>query len=177
MRWHAVAAALAVIILTLTALPGCLKDDGGGGRDLSGWELGMTVDKFLSNNARVLNLTYIRFHVWWGPKEYDSWRVGESEGFKKGNDSYFPFRIEASYDEPGPAGPDPFPIQGSQDYVTGACEVRSSSLRLAIDGAKSTYRITNEYDRLPTGFESTVRVNGTYGELVLYFLMLEPASP
>jgi len=177
MRWHAAAAAFAVLLLTMTSLPGCLKDDGGDGRDLSGWELGMSVDKFLSNGARALNLTYLTFHVRWGPKEFDRWLVGESEGFKKGNESYFPFRLEASYDEPGPAGPDPFPIQGTQDYITGACEVKSGGLKLSIDGPKSTYRITNEYDRLPTGYEATVRINGTYGELVLYFLMLEPVEP
>ena len=177
MRWHATAAALAVLLLTVTALPGCLKDDGGDGRDLSGWELGMTVDKFLTNSDRVLDLTNLTFHVRWGPKEFDRWVIGESEGFKKGNDSYFPFRLDASYGELGPVGPEPFPIQGTQDYVTGACEVRSGGLKLTIDGDRSTYRVTNEYDRLPTDYEATVRINGTYGELVLYFLMLEPAGP
>jgi len=177
MRWHAAAAAFAVLLLTMTTLPGCLKDEGGNGEDLSGWELGMTVDKFLSNGARTMNLTYLSFKVRWGPTEFDHWRVAESEGFEKGNESYFPFRLEASYDEPGPAGPDPFPIQGAQDYVTGACEVKSGGLRLSIDGDRSTFNVTNEYDRLPTDYEATVHIKGTYGELVLYFLMLEPPQP
>jgi hypothetical protein len=175
MRWQPPATTLAMVLLLSAVAPGCLKDGTGPREDLSKWEMGMTIEKFESNASIELNTTYFSFTVRWGPLQFDDWVVSESEGFKKGNDSYFPFRIEAFYKDPS-NGRTPFPIQGGSNVVTGAIEVLTGKLRPTIDGSKSTYRFTNEYDRFPSPYETTVRILGTDGQLVLYFVLLAPTG-
>ena len=159
-----------VLLLSTCALPGCLDD--GDGPDLSDWQLGLSVEKYDTNGARAINQTYFRLDVRFGPLFEDDWLVSESNGFTKGEDDEFPWRIEASYRN-GTVY-EPFPIQGDSTFSTGMLRVGGGTLEVIVDGDASTYTVGKEYDMQPHDYEASARLKGPYGELVLYFLLLQP---
>ena len=162
--------ATAAILLATVVLPGCLDDSEE--PDLSEWHLGLSVEMFDTNGARAINQTYFSLVVRFGPLYEDDWLVTESNGFTKGEDDEFPWRIEASYRNG--TVPEPFPIQGSATFSTGLLRVGGGTLKVVIDGDPSTYIVGKEYDMQPHDYEASARLKGPYGDLVLYFLMLEP---
>lgn len=168
-------AAAVAASLTLVLVAGCLSDGDGGGDDgaYADWTLGLTIDRFDSNGERAVNVTELRFAVRWGPVEGDGWVVQQSDSFVKGNDSQFPFRLEARYEDgSGPA--EDFPIMGESSVLTGAVRFVDGKLELVVDGDEGLYEVTDEVDILPHDLERTLTVTGTYGDLRLYFDMREP---
>ena len=166
--------AVAVLVL-VASTAGCLGggDDGGDDTDYREWFMALTLDGFISNGERAVNLTYLLFEVRYGPMLIDDWVVEESDGFTKGNESVFPLRIEARYDD-GRNEVEDFPIMGSNAYLTGSVVFRDKTLRFNLDGPSSLYTIDRSIDRLPHKHEVTATVEGDYGTLVLYFNMNEP---
>ena len=163
------AVALTALVLATTALPGCLDEEE---PDLSDWHLGLSVERFETNGARAINQTHFRLDVRFGPIFKDDWIIAESDGFTKGEDDEFPLRIEASY--LNGTVYEPFPIQGSSTVATGLLRVGGGTLKVIIDGDASTYSVGKEYDMQPHDYEASAHLKGPYGDLVLYFLMLQP---
>ncbi len=173
MRWHPIVAAVASVLLVAMALPGCLDEDGEEDT-LWDWRLGIALVEFESNSQRALNLTHLTFDVTFGPLHIDDWAIMESHDFQKGNDSFFPIRVEAFYDDPQ-STIEEFPIQGGSNTLTASLEFKDGRMVVNVDGPSDTYSMTNEIDHLPHDKERTLRVTGTYGDLVIYISMREPA--
>ncbi len=169
-RWRPSVVTTVAILLATVALPGCL--DGPEEPDLSDWHVGLSVEKYDTNGVRAINQTYFSLDVRFGPVYRAEWFVGESNGFTKGDESEFPWRIEARYQN-GTAL-EPFPIQGLSTYSTGSLRIGGGTLKVIIDGDASTYSIGKEYDMQPHDYEASAHLKGPYGDLVLYFLMLKP---
>ncbi len=164
--------ALVALLLAAAAAPGCLDGGDDGEKDLSTWEVGMSIEKFETNGVRAVNTTYLRYGVDWAGHRYVDWLVGESHGFTKGKVDYFTFSLNATY--MNGTVREPFPIQGPSTKATGAVQVRSKDLLIILDGDESTYTLGKEYDIQPHDWEATVRIHGAYGDTVVYFLLREP---
>jgi hypothetical protein len=171
-RRRTVAAALMAILLVATVPPGCLDEGDNGTKDLSTWEVGMSIEKYETNGVRAVNTTYLRFEVAWGALRFDDWMVGESHGFTKGKVDYFAFTVEGSY--MNGTVREPFPVQGSSTTATGSVQVRNKDLLVNLDGDDSSFVVGREYDIQPHDWEATVRIHGDYGDLLVYFLLREP---
>jgi hypothetical protein len=171
------AVASVAVLLLVGSTAGCLGGGDGDGddTDYGEWFMALTVDKFNSNGQRAVNVTYLLFEVRYGPMLRDDWRVQESDGFTKGNDSVFPLRVEARYDD-GRNEVEDFPIMGSKPFLTGSVFFRDKRLKVNLDGDRSLYTIDRSIDLLPHGHEVTATIEGDYGTLVLYFNMNEPAT-
>jgi hypothetical protein len=174
MRWQAIVAAVITVLVVAVAAPGCL-DENEDEDTLWDWRLGIALAEFDSNSQRVLNLTYFTFKVTFGPIKNLDWALMESHDFLKGNDSFFPIRIEAFYDDPG-STLEEFPIQGSSNTVTASLEFKEGKMVVNVDGASDTYTVSNKIDHLPHDKEKTITVSGTYGDLDIYISMREPQA-
>jgi hypothetical protein len=167
-----------LMILLVISVPtmGCIGNGGGDGdgKDFSEWTVAMTIDRFNTNGNRPVNVTYLLFEARIGPFQRDRWMVQESNSFKKGNESTFPIRIEARYED-GVNEVEPFPIMGDDNVITGALTIRSGKLSVVLDGEGSLYTVDKTIDIYPHDHELTVKVQGVNGELRLYFNMNEPA--
>jgi hypothetical protein len=169
------AVATVAIVVLVASTAGCIGGGDGNGDDTDyrEWRMSLRVDKFISNGQRAINVTYLLFEVRYGPMLIDDWVVQQSDGFVKGNESVFPIRIEARYDD-GKNEVEDFPIIGSNSYLTGSTVFKDKKLRLTIDGPGSLITIDRSIDILPHKHEITSTIEGDYGTLVLYFSMNEP---
>lgn len=165
---------LALTLALLFMVPmtaGCLSDEEP--LDLSEWYVGMTIDRFDSNGEKAVNVTELLFNVRFGNVTRDEWKVQESSGFFKGDVDFVPIRIEARYDD-GKNPVEDFPILGSSNVVTGALRFEGDVMRLEFDGKKDLIIKDRSIDHYPHDYERTVYISGDYGELRLYFNLVEP---
>ncbi len=168
-RTGAIVLSLALLVI-VPATAGCLSEDEP--RDLSDWWVAMTIDRFDPNGQKAVNVTQLLFKVRFGDVHKDTWMLQESSGLYKGDVDVFPIRIEARYED-GTAVED-FPILGSSHVVTGALKFEGDRMRVEIDGDKALIVKDDSIDNYPHGYEKTVKLTGTYGELRLYFNLNEP---
>ena len=169
-RRVAIALTLALLfIVPITA--GCLSEEEP--LDLSEWYVGMTIDGFDSNGLKAVNVTELLFDVRFYNVTRDDWKVQESSGFFKGDVDFAPIRIEARYDD-GKNPVEDFPILGSSNVITGALRFEDDDMRLEFDGDKDLITKDRSIDHYPHDYERTVRISGDYGELRLYFGLVEP---
>lgn len=166
-------ASLALSLALLFIVPitaGCLSDEEP--RDLSEWYVAMTIERFDTNGERSVNVTELLFKVRFGDMHKDTWMLQESSGFFKGEEDFFPIRIEARYDD-GDTVED-FPILGASSVLTGALRFDGDEMKLVLDGDPTLITKDRSIDRYPHDYERTVRLEGDYGELTLYFNLNVP---
>jgi len=166
-------ASLALSLALLFIVPvtaGCLTEEEP--QDLSEWHVGMTIELFDTNGEKTVNVTELLFKVRFGDVNKDTWMLQESSGFFKGEEDFFPIRIEARYDD-GETVED-FPILGSSNVLTGTLRFDGDEMKLVMDGDKALIVKDRSIDRYPHDYERTVKLTGDYGELTLYFNLNEP---
>jgi hypothetical protein len=165
---------VAVVLVMLPATSGCLSEDEP--QDLDDWFVAFTVDRFDPNGQRAVNVSFLLFEVRVGGMYKDTWMVQESDGFTKGDESVFPIRVEARYDD-GVHAVEGFPILGSDPFMTGALFIRDGKMSVDIDGDDDLITLNRDIDRYDHDHELTVYLEGDYGTLRLYFNLNEPPSP
>ncbi len=116
MHWPAPLVAVALLLLVALAGPGCLSP--APGPDLSQWQVGLTISRFEPKSQVSVNQSHFAFDVRLGPLQEEGWVISQSAGFKKGNESSFPFRVEALY---GDFQRGPFRYGGEQVWVARRC--------------------------------------------------------
>jgi hypothetical protein len=171
-RGRAIVALSMALLLIVPVTAGCLSEDEP--MDLSEWWVALTVDKFDPNGERAVNVTELLFKVRFGDLNQDTWMLQESHGFFKGDEDYFPIRLEARYDDKVNPVED-FPILGDSHIVTAALRFDGDRMGVQVDGDKDLIVKDRSIDNLPHDYERTVRLTGDYGELTLYFNLNEPA--
>jgi hypothetical protein len=171
---RAVVASTVLLLLLLSSTTGCLSgDDGGDEVNYTEWYVALTMEQFNTNGVRAVNVTYLKFDIRFGPIQRDPWVIQESDTFQKENESVFPLRIEARYED-GVNEVEDFPLMGESNVITGAVIFKSGRLRVNLDGEDSLYTVDRSIDRYPHEHELTVTTTGTNGDLKFYLSMNEP---
>ncbi len=163
-----------VMVLALAMVTsGCLSEDEP--PDLDDWFVAFTVDRFDSNGQRAVNVSFLLFEVRVGDMFKETWMLQQSDGFVKADESSFPIRIEARYDD-GVNTVEDFPILGNDSFITGLLIINDGKMRVDIDGDDGLITVDKSIDRFDHDYELTVHLEGKWGTLRLYFNLNEPSA-
>lgn len=168
---HAPVLAILMVLALASVTSGCLFEDEP--PDLDDWFVAFTVDRFDSNGQRAFNISFLLFEVRVGDMFKETWMLQQSDTFVKGDESAFPIRIEARYDD-GVNTVEDFPILGNDSFMTGVLIIKDGKLRVDIDGDDELITVDKSIDRFSHDYELTVYLEGKWGTLRLYFNLNEP---